>query len=98
MFKWLSKLFCREQNIHLWLHVDGKLRLDNDNRSQPTQVVTERPVDSDVTPKTSTGIGRTTKDFEESISPGLFADTKETEVSFGTEVELPPKETKNKDN
>ena len=97
MFKWLKRLFSgsSSNNVHIYLHVDGKLKLDNEARSGPATVVNQGSVDPAVAPKTTEGDRTTTRNFEADITPGLFADTRETEVSFGTEIELPPKGDKN---
>lgn len=99
MFKWLKRLFWNEppsSNIHIYIHVDGKLKLENEARSGNPVVVDQRFVDSNAAPKTTEADRKPARDFEADITPGLFADTRETEVSFGTEVELPPKDDKDK--
>jgi hypothetical protein len=98
MFTWLKRLFGCESssnNVHIYLHVDGKLSIENEARPGNTVMVDQRPINPDAAPKTSEGSGKTTRDFEADITPGLFADTRETEASFGTEVELPPKDDQN---
>ena len=97
MFKWLKRLFGCESpsnNVHIYLHVDGKLSIENEARPGNTVMVDQRPVDPNAAPKTSEGSTTSARDFEADITPGLFADTRETEASFGTEVELPPKSDK----
>jgi hypothetical protein len=99
MFKWLKKLlYGKDSNIHVWLHIDGKLRLDNEYRSSDTKVVVQGPIDGNVAAEASVRDNRAIKSFEESVEAGLFTDTQATEASFGTEIELPPKEGKDKDN
>lgn len=100
MFKWLKRLFGCESssnNVHIYLHVDGKLSIENEARPGNTVVADQRPIDSNASDKTPEGSGKTARDFEADITPGLFADTRETEASFGTEVELPPKIDKGSD-
>ena len=101
MFVWLKNLFKSRpvsNNIHVWLHVDGKLSLENETRPSNTFVAPQGPVDSPSTPETTERTPRTNKSPEEDIEAGFFSDTQATEVSFGTEVELPPKADENKGN
>lgn len=100
MFKWLKRLFGCESssnNVHIYLHVDGKLSIENETRPGNTVMVDKGPVDPNAAPKAPEGNRTPARDFEADITPGLFADTRETEVSFGTEVELPPKSDKSSD-
>jgi hypothetical protein len=97
MFKWLKRLLGCESssnNIHVYLHVDGKLRIENEARSGNTIMANKGSVDPNATFKTPDGNREPARNFEADITPGLFADTRETEASFGTEVELPPKSDK----
>lgn len=101
MFNWIKNLFKPtfvSNNIHIWLHVDGKLSLENETRPGNTIVAPQGPVNSPTTPETPKGDSRTNKGPEESIEAGFFSDTQATEVSFGTEIELPPKADENKGN
>lgn len=89
MLKWLKSLFSSDspRDIHVYVHVDGNLRLNHEGVSAPGQQGSPNLPPPTKDAEGSTGTHRTNED---SIGPGLFTDLGTPEVSFGRDVELPP--------
>lgn len=96
MFTWLKKLLSINNNIHLHVHVDGKILVYND-RQGLSKVDGEGPRNDSATKTVAEDAKGTNKDIEIGIDPSLFADTQETKVSFGNEFEPTSEGSKDED-
>lgn len=90
MLKWLLRLLLGSDSqvgdVHVYVHVDGNLRLNHDGIQLRTQESPNLPAPV----KEGEGSTGTHKTNEGDIRPELFTDLGTPEVSFGRDVDLPP--------
>lgn len=93
MLNWLRRLIGSNipQETTVNIHITGELKLNYEGRPGDTVASAQGPVDPIITPKASAGMARGPEAPEPDIRPELFADTGTPEVSFGINVEDPPK-------
>ena len=98
MLSWIKNFFRHNNNIHVHVHVDGNVVVKYDRQNFPEMV--DKGPNNIITSKKDEHrqetAAETKKDIEIDIDPSFFADTQETKVNFGNEIELPPTRDKDK--
>ena len=98
MFRWLKRLMGNSPVVNtVNIHITGELKLNYEGRPEYPVAPSQGSIDSSITSKISPGVGGGPQAAEPDIRPELFADTGTPEVSFGINVEEPPKRTPDKD-
>ncbi len=96
MFGWLRKILSINNNIHLHVHVDGKILVSDDR--QRLSRMDDKGSEISIAPKDIQHDEQgAAKNIEVGVDPSFFADTQETKVSFGNEFDPTSGGNKDKD-
>ncbi|MEM3000657.1 MAG: hypothetical protein QXP41_00495 [Candidatus Nitrosocaldus sp.] len=101
MFKWLLYKLglynAYDDTQHVHVHIDGAIRIIYEGR-QNIPGTLQGSVNSSTPTENQQGNTGIDKNIEGSVGPEFFASIDTPQITFGTEIELPPSESENEDN